>query len=144
VILHFGANDCRLRWRDGELLQLTSISEFTRRLGKISRAITFCISRKVVVGIAPPTAELEKRRPGYAGHVRTYNAALRDFAMGVGATFLDIEQTIGDAPIEEFMLEDGYHINLNMHRLLSDVLAESVLRFRIDSSEFTGELLHNS
>jgi lysophospholipase L1-like esterase len=126
LILHFGGNDCRFRTRDGRRVQLTPYSDFCRLLIRIRQALAFSSSAVITIGIAPPTAAREAKRPGSQREVENYNNALRRFSHHCNAAFIDISALIGGRPVEDFILSDGHHINTAMHELLSAELLRLV------------------
>jgi len=131
LIFHFGANDCRFRFEQGRIIQLTPYSEFVRLLKRISQAIAFASCKVVTIGIAPPPAALETRRPGYGREVDRYNDGLKAFSRDCGASFIHIPTLIARRRMEEFLLADGYHFNTKMHQLLGDELLRTTASFRL-------------
>lgn len=87
------------------------------------------ISRKVIfVNIPYPGKRLLSRNYEIEDIVNNYNACLVNQAQKHGATIIDFYTLTKQSP--HLLLEDGYHITAEAHKVLSEAILESITNFK--------------
>ena len=107
----------------------TPIADFAAGITEvIARARNAGVSRLFFVNILTPSADFERRSPGFTDNVRAYNAILVDRAVGSDVELIDFDELVAKHGGVDALSVDGMHPNAKGHLILANTLMDRIAR----------------
>lgn len=106
------------------LIQFVPIKSWNENLEKF---LLKSRGKVIFVNIPYPGERLLSRNYQIEEIVNNYNTCLSDLAKRHGATVVDFHSLTKKSP--HLLLEDGYHITAEAHKILTEILLESITNF---------------
>jgi acyl-CoA thioesterase I len=106
------------------------LDEFSRRYTHVRDQILQQGIKVLLVNICPTNTESAFRSPGLSENIVIYNRVISEAASAQGCALVDIHKELKERNPDNFILNDGIHINQAGHLILADTIYDTLVKFK--------------